>query len=43
MFEFILGVGVGIWIGTTYNCNHYIEMILYTIKNTKNHNETKNM
>lgn len=27
MFEFIVGVGIGIWIGTIYDCRPYIDFI----------------
>ena len=43
MFEFIIGVGFGIWIGTTYNCKPIINIILQTVKNNINHNEKKNV
>ena len=36
MLEFLFGVGVGILIGTKYNCKPYVEFVLYTIKNTLN-------
>ena len=34
MLEFLFGFGVGIVIGTKYNCKPYIEFVLYTVKNT---------
>ena len=34
MLEFLFGVGVGILVGTKYNCKPYIDFILYTVKNT---------
>ena len=34
MLEFLFGFGVGIFIGTKYNCKPYVEFVLYTIRNT---------
>lgn len=34
MLEFLFGFGFGIMIGTKYNCKPYIDLILYTVKNT---------
>lgn len=34
MLEFLFGFGVGILVGTKYNCKPYVDFILYTIKNT---------
>ena len=34
MLEFLFGFGVGIVIGTKYNCKPYIEFVLHTVKNT---------
>ena len=34
MLEFLFGVGVGILVGTKYNCKPYIDFVFYTIKNT---------
>ena len=34
MLEFLLGFGVGIFVGTKYNCKPYVEFVLYTIRNT---------
>ena len=34
MLEFLFGVGVGILVGTKYNCKPYVEFVLYTIRNT---------
>ena len=34
MLEFLVGFGVGIFIGTKYNCKPYVEFVLYTIRNT---------
>jgi hypothetical protein len=36
MLEFIFGFGVGVLVGTKYNCKPYVEFVLYTIKNTLN-------
>lgn len=42
MIEFLLGLSVGIWIGTTYNCSPYIEFIVLTAKNTAKGLEKRN-
>ncbi len=34
MLEFIFGFGVGVLVGTKYNCKPYVEFVLYTIRNT---------
>ena len=34
MLEFLLGFGVGIIVGTKYNCKPYVEFVFYTVKNT---------
>ena len=34
MLEFLFGVGVGILIGTKYNCKPYIDVVLNTVKYT---------
>jgi len=34
MLEFLFGFGVGILVGTKYNCKPYVEFVLYTIRNT---------
>ena len=34
MLEFLLGFGVGILVGTKYNCKPYVEFVFYTVKNT---------
>ena len=34
MLEFLFGFGVGILVGTKYNCKPYVEVVLYTIRNT---------
>lgn len=34
MLEFLFGVGVGILVGTKYNCKPYIDFILNTVKYT---------
>ena len=36
MLEFVFGFGVGVLVGTKYNCKPYVEFVLYTIKNTLN-------
>lgn len=34
MLEFLFGVGVGILVGTKYNCKPYIDFVLNTVKYT---------
>jgi hypothetical protein len=34
MLEFLFGVGVGILVGTKYNCKPYIDILLNTVKYT---------
>jgi hypothetical protein len=34
MLEFLVGFGLGIWVGTMYNCKPYIDFIIITAKNT---------
>jgi hypothetical protein len=34
MLEFLFGVGVGILVGTKYNCKPYIDVVLNTVKYT---------
>jgi len=34
MLEFLFGFGVGILVGTKYNCKPYVDFLLYTIRNT---------
>ncbi len=34
MLEFLFGFGVGLIIGTKYNCTPYIDFVFYTVKNT---------
>jgi hypothetical protein len=36
MFEFLVGIGIGIWIGTTYNCRPYMEFLAQTLQKTAN-------
>ena len=42
MFEFLVGIGVGIWIGTNYNCRPYMEFLAQTLHKSANINNTKN-
>jgi hypothetical protein len=36
MFEFLVGIGVGIWIGTNYNCRPYMEFLAQTLQKNVN-------
>ena len=38
MFEFLVGIGVGIWIGTNYNCRPYMEFLAQTLHKSANIN-----
>jgi hypothetical protein len=38
MFEFLVGIGVGIWIGTNYNCRPYMEFLAQTLHKSVNIN-----
>lgn len=42
MFEFLVGIGVGIWIGTNYNCRPYMEFLAQTLHKSANINSAQN-
>lgn len=34
MLEFLFGFGLGVFVGTKYNCKPYIDFVLHAVKNT---------
>ena len=43
MFEFLVGIGVGIWIGTNYNCRPYMEFLAQTLQKNVNNKINTNI